>query len=66
MTHKNVKKITLWGVLSWIFGWTFGIVGSLLGMMASLVFDIPTGATIVVTFAALLSIVALIRQVFHR
>ena len=41
-----------------LFGWGFGIVGSLMGMIASLVLDIPTGATIVVTFAMLLSISA--------
>lgn len=45
-----------------IFGWIFGIVGSLLGMIASLVFDIPTGASIVVTFAVLLSISAVINR----
>ncbi len=45
-----------------VFGWIFGIVGSLLGMIASLVFDIPTGAAIVVTFAAMLSVTGIIKQ----
>lgn len=45
-----------------IFGWLFGIIGSLLGMFASLIFDIPTGAAIVVTFAVLLSITAIIKS----
>ena len=45
-----------------VFGWIFGIVGSLLGMIASLVFDIPTGASIVVTFAVLLSISAVFKR----
>jgi zinc/manganese transport system permease protein len=44
-----------------IFGWVFGIIGSLLGMLASLLFDIPTGATIVVTFAVLLSVSAIVK-----
>lgn len=46
-----------------IFGWSFGLVGSLLGIIASLLFDIPTGATIVVTFAALLSISAIVKRI---
>jgi len=37
-----------------IFGWTFGVVGSFFGMLASLMLDIPTGAAIVVTFGVLL------------
>lgn len=45
-----------------VFGWIFGIVGSLLGMIASLIFDIPTGASIVVTFAVLLSISAVFKR----
>jgi len=45
-----------------IFGWIFGLVGSLLGMIASLVFDIPTGATIVITFTVLLSVSAIIKR----
>lgn len=49
-----------------IFGWTFGIIGSLLGMMASLVFDIPTGTSIVVTFTAMLSIAGIVKQFAFR
>jgi len=45
-----------------IFGWVFGIVGSLFGIIASLLFDIPTGASIVVTFAVLLSLSAIINR----
>ncbi|NHZ85393.1 MAG: metal ABC transporter permease [Planctomycetia bacterium] len=45
-----------------IFGWTFGIVGSFLGMIASLVFDIPTGAAIVVTFAVMLLVAGIVKQ----
>ncbi len=45
-----------------IFGWVFGIIGSLLGMIASLIFDIPTGATIVVTFTIMLSIGAIVKR----
>jgi zinc/manganese transport system permease protein len=41
-----------------VFGWLFGIIGSILGMVFSLLFDIPSGATIVVTFAVMLSILA--------
>ena len=37
-----------------IFGWIFSLVGSILGMLASLLLDIPTGAAIVVTFGLML------------
>ncbi len=37
------------------FGWGFGVIGSLLGMAASLLLDIPTGAAIVATFGFLLA-----------
>ncbi|MFQ6605826.1 MAG: metal ABC transporter permease [Fidelibacterota bacterium] len=36
------------------FGWAFGVLGSFLGMAFSLLYDIPTGASIVVTFGVLL------------
>jgi len=42
-----------------IFGWIFGVVVSVLGMVLSLVLDIPTGAAIVATFGALLVILSL-------
>ena len=46
-----------------VFGWIFGIVGSILGMVASLIFDIPTGASIVVTFGGMLSVLGIVKQV---
>ena len=39
-----------------IFGWTFGVAGSILGMIVSIIFDAPTGASIVVTFGLMLVI----------
>jgi zinc/manganese transport system permease protein len=39
-----------------LFGWMFSIIGSMIGMLLSLAFDLPTGATIIVTFALMLSI----------
>lgn len=44
-----------------IFGWIFGTVGSLLGVYASLLLDIPTGAAIVVTFGTMLVLLGIIR-----
>jgi zinc/manganese transport system permease protein len=41
-----------------LFAWLFSVVGSVLGLWGSVVFDIPTGATIVVTFGALLVLAA--------
>ena len=49
-----------------IFGWLFGIIGSILGMIFSLIFDIPSGATIVVTFAVMLSVLATGKTVIDR
>lgn len=46
-----------------IFGWLFGIAGSILGMIFSIIFDIPSGATIVVTFAVMLSLAAIGKSV---
>lgn len=40
-------------------GWGFGTVVSVLGLIASSVSDLPTGATVVVTFGILLAAVAL-------
>lgn len=42
-------------------GWGFGIVGSMLGILASVILDIPTGASIVTTFGVLLILVAVYR-----
>ena len=35
-------------------GWLIGLVGSLLGLLASARWDLPTGAAIVTTFGAIL------------
>jgi len=42
-------------------GWTMGTVVSALGVYASLVLDLPTGATIVCTFGVALIVMALVR-----
>ncbi len=48
-----------------IFGWVFGVLVSVLGMVLSLVLDIPTGAAIVTTFGGLLALLALGRLMFN-
>jgi zinc/manganese transport system permease protein len=45
-------------------GWVMGAVVSMLGMYFSVLFDLPTGATIVVTFGAVLVLMASIRAMF--
>ena len=47
-------------------GWTMGTVVSALGVWLSLQLDLPTGATIVVTFGAVLVLMALVRPLFRR
>src|SRR5690349_16967510 len=47
-------------------GWTMGTVVSALGVYASLMMDLPTGATIVCTFGIALIIMALVRPIFLR
>ena len=47
-------------------GWTMGTAVSLLGMYLSVVFDLPTGATIVCTFGLVLIVMALIRPIVQR
>jgi zinc/manganese transport system permease protein len=47
-------------------GWAFGLVGSVLGLVASLIFDTPTGATIVCTFGALLLVLVGARRLVPR
>ena len=47
-------------------GWIMGTVVSMLGMYFSVLFDLPTGATIVCTFGAVLILMALVRPVFRR
>jgi len=47
-------------------GWIMGVVVSMLGMYFSVIFDLPTGATIVCTFGAALVPMALVRPLFRR
>jgi zinc/manganese transport system permease protein len=47
-------------------GWTMGTIVSLVGMYLSVVYDLPTGATIVCTFGLALIVMALGRVVFKR
>jgi zinc/manganese transport system permease protein len=47
-------------------GWTMGTVVSAIGVYLSLKIDLPTGATIVCTFALVLIAMALVRQLFWR
>ena len=47
-------------------GWTMGTVVSALGVWLSLQLDLPTGATIVVTFGLVLVLMAFVRPLFRR
>ena len=47
-------------------GWTMGTVVSALGVYFSLVLDLPTGATIVVTFGIVLALMAAVRPFVRR
>jgi zinc/manganese transport system permease protein len=47
-------------------GWVMGVVVSMLGMYFSVQFDLPTGATIVCTFGAVLILMALARVMLPR
>ena len=47
-------------------GWTMGTVVSALGVWLSLQLDLPTGATIVVTFGLVLILMAAVRPLFVR
>jgi zinc/manganese transport system permease protein len=47
-------------------GWTMAAVVSMLGMYLSVVFDLPTGATIVCTFGLMLTVMAIARQLLTR
>jgi zinc/manganese transport system permease protein len=47
-------------------GWTMGTIVSALGVYLSLVLDLPTGATIVCTFGAVLVVMAAFRPVLRR
>ena len=47
-------------------GWTMGTIVSALGVWLSLQLDLPTGATIVVTFGVALILMAAVRPLFRR
>jgi len=47
-------------------GWTMGTLVSALGCYFSVVFDTPTGATIVCTFGAVLVCMAVVKAIFFR
>ena len=47
-------------------GWTMGTVVSALGVYLSLIFDLPTGATIVCTFGLVLILMAVVRPILRR
>jgi zinc/manganese transport system permease protein len=47
-------------------GWTMGTVVSAIGVYLSLVLDLPTGATIVVTFGVVLMLMAAVRPLIRR
>ncbi|MDP6339967.1 MAG: metal ABC transporter permease, partial [Candidatus Marinimicrobia bacterium] len=45
-----------------VFGWCFGIIGSLLGMSISIIADVPTGAAIVVSFGSMLGLMGIYKS----
>jgi zinc/manganese transport system permease protein len=47
-------------------GWTMGTIVSALGVYFSLIFDFPTGATIVCTFLLVLVVMALLKPLVER
>src|SRR3954471_12590422 len=47
-------------------GWTMGTIVSAAGVYLSLVLDLPTGATIVVTFGVVLAVMAALRPLLRR
>ena len=49
-----------------VIGWTMGTIVSVLGMYFSVAFDLPTGATIVCTFGAVLIAMAAMRPLLKR
>ena len=54
------------GVLRLARSWVMGILVSILGMYFSVLFDLPTGATIVCTFGMVLAAMALVRPLIQR
>jgi zinc/manganese transport system permease protein len=49
-----------------IIGWILGFLASLLGILASVAFDLPTGAAIVCTFGLILILSGIIRQLLRK
>jgi zinc/manganese transport system permease protein len=49
-----------------LIGWVFGTVVSVVGMVASAAFDLPTGATVVCAFGAILTVFALASRLRRR
>jgi zinc/manganese transport system permease protein len=49
-----------------VIGWVMGVVVSMLGMYFSVLFDLPTGATIVCTFGLVLILMAIARPILAR
>jgi len=47
-------------------GWTIGTLVSALGVFLSVVLDLPTGATIVCTFGAVLVLMFLVHLMIHH
>jgi zinc/manganese transport system permease protein len=47
-------------------GWVMGTAVSMLGMYFSVLFDLPTGATIVCTFGLVLALMAAVRPLILR
>ena len=47
-------------------GWVMGTIVSALGVYASLLLDLPTGATIVCTFGVVLALMAIVRPLIQR
>ena len=47
-------------------GWVMGVVTSMLGMYFSVIWDLPTGATIVCTFGFVLVVTAAVRPLLRR
>lgn len=47
-----------------MLGWGFGFLGSVVGIIVSYVFDLPTGAAIVCVFGGLLPVCSLLRKLF--
>jgi zinc/manganese transport system permease protein len=58
-----IGALFLRGTLSrLLLGWSVGFLGSILGIAASVAFDMPTGAAVVATFGVLLAVALTVRQ----